>query len=103
MGPLDQGVEVFEAAEQAVDVGVVGDIVAHVFLRALEDRGEPEGVDAEPGDVVEAAQDTRQVADAVAIAVLERARIDLIDNPAAPPLPHQSLRHSLLPMGAKLD
>ena len=45
-------------------------------------------VDAERGDVVEPPHDAGQVADAVAVAVLKGARIDLIDHPAAPPFPH---------------
>ncbi|MNT53555.1 hypothetical protein D3C72_1906450 [compost metagenome] len=39
----------------------------------------------EPGD------DAGQVAHAIAIAVLKRARIDLIDHSAAPPLGHHVL------------
>src|SRR5439155_14892520 len=54
--------------------------------RRGEDRREPERVDAEPVQVVEPAGDAAQVADAVAVAVLERARVDLVDDPALPPV-----------------
>jgi hypothetical protein len=39
VGALDERVEILEAAEDAVDFLVVGDVVAHVALRRLEDRG----------------------------------------------------------------
>ena len=42
-------------------------------------------VDAELDEVIQALADARQVADAVAVAVLERARIDLVDYAALPP------------------
>jgi hypothetical protein len=46
---------------------------------------EPDRVDAEIGDIAELGGDTRQVADAVTVAVEEAQRIDLIDDSAAPP------------------
>ena len=49
------------------------------------DRGDPDGVDAEPLDVVEAVVDPGEVADAVAVGVEETARVDLVDSGAAPP------------------
>ena len=52
-------VEVGERAEQRVDVAVVGDVVAEVAHRRPEDRRQPDGVDAEPGEVVEPRRDAR--------------------------------------------
>ena len=40
----------------------------------------------EGGDVVESARDAGQVAHAIAVAVLEAARVDLVDHAAAPPV-----------------
>ena len=37
VGALDEGVEILEGAEQAVDVYVIGDVVAHVLLRGFEE------------------------------------------------------------------
>ena len=42
-------------------------------------------IDAEIGDIVQPLDDAGKIADAVAIGILKRARIDLIDYRAAPP------------------
>ena len=81
----DQRVGVGERAEHRLDVGVVGDVVAEVLHRRAVDRRQPGGVDAEPGQVVEARGDPAQVADPVAVGVGERARIDVVDDAPAPP------------------
>ena len=78
-------VPVLQRAEQRVDVAVVGDVVAEVGHRRAVERRQPERVDAQPGQVGEPAAQAGQVADPVAVAVLERAGIDLVDRPAAPP------------------
>ena len=79
-------VEVAERAEERVDVAVVGDVVAGVVLGGLLERAEPECVDAELDQIVEVRGHAGQVADAVARAVGERARVDLVDDGGAPPL-----------------
>src|SRR5262249_8218563 len=59
--------------------------------RRPEDWREPERVDAEPGQMVELPADPLEVADAVAVGVEKRTRIDLVDDRAAPPgsVPHR--------------
>jgi hypothetical protein len=89
VGAFDQRVEVFQRAEQAVDFLIVRDVVAHICLRGLGDRRQPDGVHSERCDVIEAPQYTGQVADPIAIGVLKGPGIDLIDHPAAPPFPHR--------------
>jgi hypothetical protein len=81
----DQFVELLERAEQRVDALVVADVVAVVGLRRGVDRREPQDVDPEVGQMVQALQDPAEVADAVAVGVLERARIDLVDDGSRPP------------------
>ena len=81
----DQLVEIGERAEDRVDVGVIGNVVAEVGHRRRIDRRQPDGIDAEPLQVVEPRKNSRQVANAVAVRVLERARIDLIDDSLLPP------------------
>ena len=83
--PGDQRVGVGERAEQRVDVGVVGDVVAEVGHRRAVDRRQPDRVGAEVAHVLEARGDAAQVADAVAVGVRERARVDLVDDGRAPP------------------
>ena len=83
---VEHHVEVGERAEERVDVAVVGDVVAGVLLRRALERAQPDGVDAEVGEVVEVRRDAGEVADAVARAVGEGARVDLVDHGGAPPL-----------------
>jgi hypothetical protein len=52
------------------------------------DRREPERVDAEPGEIVELADDAAKVADPVAVRVREGAHVDLVDDRFAPPGAH---------------
>ena len=74
-----------ERAEVGVDGAVVGDVVAPVGVGRGHDRVEPDAVDAEPLEVVERVDDPAQVADAVAVGVRERARVDLVEDAVAPP------------------
>ena len=46
-----QGVEIGERAEQGVDGAVVGDVVAVVLHRRLEEGRDPDRVDAQPLDI----------------------------------------------------
>ncbi|MCE3291052.1 MAG: hypothetical protein K0R83_3064 [Caulobacter sp.] len=85
VGPVDDGLQVVHRAVVGVDAVVVADVVAPVAVGRGVDRREPDGVDAERGDVVEFAEHPRQVAMAVAIAVEEAADVDVIDGRAAPP------------------
>lgn len=86
VGTTDQGIEVGQGAELRIDVAVVGDVIAEVgYGRAHEGR-DPDGVDAEVGHVGQAAGDAGEIADAIAVAVLEGARIDLVDHRATPPV-----------------
>ena len=81
----DEAVEVGEGAVLRVDALVVGDVVAEVDLRRGIHGRDPDGVDAEGLEVVEALGDAVEVADAVAVGVLEAAGIDLVDDRVLPP------------------
>ena len=83
--PRDQGVEVGEGAEPRVHVHVVADVVAAVVQRRRVERGQPDGVHAQAGQVPQAARNARQVADPVAVGVGEAARVDLVNNRVRPP------------------
>ena len=70
VGGVDQGGQVLVAAEVRVDLGEVGDPVAVVARRGavleldrlvLEARGQPDGVGAQPLDVVELVEDALEV------------------------------------------
>ena len=81
----EQFVHVLEGAEQRVDVLVIGDVVAVVVLRGPVDRGQPQHVHAKIGQIIKTAGDALQVADAVAVRVLEGTRVDLVDHRVGPP------------------
>ncbi len=78
--------EIIQRAEQRVDAAVVGHVVAEILHRRGEEGRQPDGVDVEAGDVVQLVQHAGQVAHAIAVAVKEAARVDLIDHPPAPPV-----------------
>src|SRR5215469_15401212 len=77
MGEFD---EVAERAVAWVDVVVVGDVVAVVAHgRGLEGH-EPDGSDAETLEVIEAAHEAAEVADAVAGGVHEGADVQAVED-----------------------
>lgn len=92
MGVGQQRVEIIEAAEDRIDVGVVTDVVAEIRHRRWIDRRNPDCVHAEPLQIIELAPDAGEIAYAIAVAVHKRARIDLIDDAAFPPFEVGELR-----------
>ena len=74
-----------QGAEQGIDVAVVADVVAGIALRGAVERGEPDGVDVQFGQLGQLGRDARQVADAVSVQVPERPRVHLVDDGGAPP------------------
>jgi hypothetical protein len=66
-----QRVEFIERAEQRIDVAEIGDVVAEIERWRRIDRTKPNRVDAEPFKIVKPADNSLQIAFAVAIAVLE--------------------------------
>jgi hypothetical protein len=96
-----QAVEVVEGAEQRIHLAVVGDVVARVVLRREEEGGEPDRVDPELAERGESLGDAGEVADAVAVRVRERARVDLVDHGGAPPLGSGAVR--VVAVGAGQD
>ncbi len=85
VGVGQQVVEVGERAEDGVHVAVVAHVVAEVRHRRAEERREPDGVHAEPRQVVEMAPDSLEIPDAVAVRVRVGAGIELFDHRRLPP------------------
>ncbi len=79
------GVEVGHAAELRLDGAVVADVVAVVVIRRRIHRRQPHHVHPQGLQVVEPGGDAGDVAHAVTVAVLEAARVDLVDNAVLPP------------------
>jgi hypothetical protein len=82
---LEQRVEIGHAAEQGIDADVVGDVVAEIGHRGSEDRRQPYRIDAERGDIGQSLCDALEITNAVAVGILERARIDLVEDAVPPP------------------
>ncbi|KAG0751314.1 hypothetical protein G6F24_014436 [Rhizopus arrhizus] len=69
MGLGQQAIKVVQAAEQRIDVAVVGDVIAEIGHRRLEERRDPDRVHAQRGEVVQALDDAWQVADPIAVGI----------------------------------
>ena len=80
VGVVQKLFEKLQVTVLRVDVIVVGNVVPVVRLGRRVDGREPDGVAPEALDVVEFFHDAPEVADAVAVAVLEGAAPDLIDD-----------------------
>jgi hypothetical protein len=63
-----------------MDAAVVGNIVAEVGHRRLIDWRNPDCIYTKPGKMVKPRDDAAQVANSVAIAVMKRAWVNLIDD-----------------------
>jgi hypothetical protein len=85
-GVGQQRVEAGEVAEDRLDVPRVGHVVAVVGHRRGVERGDPQRVDAELGQVRQPLADAGQVAHAVAGAVGEAADVDLVEDGVPPPV-----------------
>ncbi len=86
VGRVDELDEVGEVAELGQDGGVVGDVVPAVAQGRLEEGREPEAVHAEPLQVVQFGGQALEVTDAVAVAVLEGADEDLVEDGSFEPV-----------------
>ena len=94
-GLVHQPVKVQKRAVLRVDVLVVGDVVAEVYLGRGIARRQPDGVNADVFQVIEPLGDAIEVTDAVAVRVLKAARIDLVDDGVLPPVLHTGLWRGL--------
>ena len=81
-----EAIKIGHRAVLRIDRGVVGDVVAEVDLWRRVDGRQPDRIDAERLQVVEARCDAVEIADSVAVGILETARIDLVDDRVLPPV-----------------
>ncbi len=77
--------EVARGAQARVDAEEVGDVVAVVAPGGRVERHEPQAGDAEVGEVLHALGHAPQVADAVAVAVLEGLDVGAVEHGRLPP------------------
>ena len=72
--------EILHRAVAGIDRIVIGDVVAIIPQRRGIKRQQPDRGDAQVGEIVEPLQETAEVADAIAIAVLKRFDVQLVDD-----------------------
>ena len=82
----DHLVELLERPDPRIHVAVVVHVVAAVGQGRGVERAQPDRIHAELLQVRHAGDDPAQVADPVAVAVREGARIDLVDGGLTPPV-----------------
>ena len=80
VGLAQKELEVPEGPVGAVDPPVVGDVVAVVTQRGGIEREEPQGRHPQVLEVVQPGDEPPEVADPVAVGVLERPDVDLVDD-----------------------
>ncbi len=93
MGFRQERIEVGQGAEHGMHICVIGYVVAEIHHGRGIDGRDPDGVDAQIGQIAEPALDAFQITDAVMVAVLKGAWVDLIDDAFLPParLAHEVL------------
>ncbi len=80
VGLGDETLGIGHGAVVAVHVAVFGNIVAIVPARRRIKRQQPDGVDAQRGNVVELFDQARKIADSVVIGIKERFHVNLINH-----------------------
>ena len=86
VGGLKHLVKVFHGAEVTHDGEVVRDVVAVIHVRRVEHGGEPNDVDAQLSQVGQLLGDALQVANTVAVCVVEGTGVHLVHHGFLPPL-----------------
>jgi hypothetical protein len=86
MSPIHQLHEIPDVPEVGQHLGEVGDVVAAVAQRRVVDGQQPDAVDAEPLQIVEAGGETAQVTGAVPVGIMEPADQHLVEDRALVPL-----------------
>ncbi len=84
---VHQGVEVGQGPEQGIDVAVVADVVAEVDHGGGVERGDPQGIHPQPGQIGQPVPDAGQVSDPVPVGVGEGPGVDLVEDGPLPPGP----------------
>src|SRR4051794_35929897 len=77
-------IKIVESAEHWLDACVIGHVIPKVGHGRFVDGRYPEGVNAQPLQVVEPARDPVEIAYAVAIGVHEATRVNLVDDARLP-------------------
>ena len=80
IGGLDQRVKVIHRAEMRIDGQIIGDIIAVVLLRRDEKGRQPKVVHPHIRQIIQRIDHAAQIPDTVAVGVLERLGVNLIND-----------------------
>src|SRR5438445_6628239 len=80
-----QPVEIFHRPEDWINPAIVSDVVSEIRHGRRIDRCKPDRVDAKLHQIIKSLQDSDQITNAVAITILKRTRVDLVDDSMLPP------------------
>jgi hypothetical protein len=94
---FEKNPKILYRSEHRINIAIVGDIIPKIAHRAGEEGRQPYSVNAKLHDMIELLRDTSKIADAITVRVEEGARIDLIEDGAAPPVSVRMSRHGLPP------
>src|SRR5579862_5317318 len=82
----DQPVEIRKIAEHRRNVAIIRNVISEIRHRRRVNRRNPNRVDAKTHHMVETSNDSPKIPDSIAVGILKRPRINLIDDAALPPL-----------------
>src|SRR6476660_374707 len=87
----NETVERRQITEEWVDIDVVADVVAEIGHRRWIEWRDPDSIDIERVrtalEMVESLPNPFKISDTIAIRILERADVDLVNHAAVPPSP----------------
>ncbi|CAB4581204.1 unannotated protein [freshwater metagenome] len=86
MSSGDQCLSLSKRAKYRVDVTVIGNVIARVFLRGAIKRREPNRVNPEFSNRRKSADNAREIAHPIPISIGKRPRIDLVNDGVTPPV-----------------
>jgi hypothetical protein len=86
VGGLEELHEVVKSSVLGEDRIEVGDVVAAIAQRRLEERQEPDAVDAQPFQVIELLDQPSEVSEPVGVRVDEASDVQLIEKSRLVPL-----------------
>ena len=82
---FNQVFHVLDCTIWGVDCLIIGNVVAHINLGAVEHGRYPNGIDSEVLEVINLAYDAGDISQPVSVGVLEGGRVNLIANCIFPP------------------
>ena len=81
----DKLIEVGHVAERGIDCPIIGNVIAEVSHRRLENGIDPDCIGAEFDHMRQALDNSLEISNSRSAAVLKRARINLVDDTGLPP------------------